>query len=538
VRYQSAKDLAVDLHRPISGASVAVQPFAAPHRRPRYRIAAVAAGAVAVLILTAVFGLNVGGLRDRILGRAAPTAIRSLAVLPLDNLSGDPEQEYFADGMTEALTADLSKIGALRVISRTSAMQYKGIRKPLPEIAKALKVDAVIEGSVLRSGDRVRITAQLIGLAPERHLWANSYERDLRDILAVHSEVAQAIAREIRIAVSPEESARLASARRVNPEAYDDYLKGRHESGHWTGESFRKGIAYFESAIEKDPTFAPAYAMLSSAYAGIGYWGHVPPQQVFPLAKAAALRAVELDDSLAEAHRALATVHWYYDWDVAACEREMERALTLDPNNAGIRIGHASFLVTVRNNREGALAELRRVQGLDPASVSVTSMITMGWVFAWVREYDQATAKAKEALAIDPNYPQAYYVLGMVELMRNRPADAVAEFEKAAALSHDSVSVGYLGAAYALARRRAKAQALLAELSEMAQRGHVSPLRFTWILANLGDVDGALRWFEKSYEQREPMLWWLNVTPLLNPLRSDPRFGELLRKIGLPAGGS
>jgi TolB-like protein/tRNA A-37 threonylcarbamoyl transferase component Bud32/Flp pilus assembly protein TadD len=535
VRYQSAQDLSVDLRRLLPHVSVAVQGPAAPLRRPRRRNASLAVGAAAAAILAAGLVWNVGGLRDRILGRAAPGPIQSLAVLPLDNLSRDPAQEYFADGMTEALTADLSKIGALRVISRTSAMQYKDVRKPLPEIARALKVDAVIEGSVLRAGDRVRITAQLIGLAPERHLWANTYDRDLRDVLAVHSEVAQAIAREIRIAVSPEESARLANTRRVNPEAYDDYLKGRYESGHWTGESFRKGIAYFQSAVEKDPTFAPAYAMLSSAYAGIGYWGHVPPREVFPLAKAAALRAVELDDSLAEAHGALGTVRWYYDWDVVAAEREMKRALTLDPNNAGIRIGHAAFLETVKNDRAGALAELRRVQGLDPASVSITGTITMGWVFAWVREYDQAIAKAKQALAIDPNYPQAYYVLGMVALLKSRPTEAIVEYEKAAAMSRDSVSLGYLGAAYALAEQRAKAQALLAELSEMAQRGHVSPLRFAWILTNLGDTKEALKRVEESYEQREPMLWWLNVTPLLDPLRSDPRFRELLRKIGWPA---
>jgi TolB-like protein/Flp pilus assembly protein TadD len=454
--------------------------------------------------------------------------------LLLDTLGPHPK---LVDGMTEALTTDLSKIGALRVISRTSAMQYKGVRKPLPEIARALKVDAVVEGSVLRADDRVRITAQLIGAAPERHLWANSYDRDLRDVLTVHNEVAQAIAREIRIAVSPEESARLASTRRVDPEAYDDYLKGRFESGHWTGESFRKGIAYFQGAIEKDPTFAPAYALLASSYAGIGYWGHVPPREVFPLAKAAALRAVELDDSLAEAHWALGTVRWYYDWDVAAAEREMERALALEPNNAGIHIGHASFLVTARNDRAGSLAELRRVQGLDPTSVSVTGTNTMGWVFAWVHEYDQAIGKAKEALAIDPNYPQAYYVRGMVALLKSRPAEAIAEYEKAAALSRDSVSVGYLGAAYARTGQRAKARALLAEVSDIAKKEHVSPLRFAWILANLGDTEEALKRMEESYEQREPMLWWLNVTPLLDPLRSDPRFRELLRKIGLPAVG-
>jgi TolB-like protein len=270
MRYQSAKEVSVDLRRLSAPVSAAIQKPVKSRWSP-WRLAALASGIVVVLFLAIVFGLNTGGWRDRLIGRASPGAIRSLAVLPLDNLSRDPEQEYFADGMTEAMIADLSKIAALRIISRTSVMQYKGAKKPLPEIARALKVDAVIEGAVLRVGDRVRISAELIGAVPERHLWANSYDRDLRDVLAVHSEVAQAIAREIKVAISPEENVRLASARRVNPEAYDDYLKGRYESGHWTGESYKKGIAYFQRAIEKDPTFAPAYAALAYAYAGIGY---------------------------------------------------------------------------------------------------------------------------------------------------------------------------------------------------------------------------------------------------------------------------
>jgi serine/threonine protein kinase/tetratricopeptide (TPR) repeat protein len=532
VRYQSAKEVRADLRRisaPVSAA--AEKPF--KPRRSRWQLAALASGFVVVLFLAIVFSLNIGGWRNRLVGSASPPAIRSLAVLPLDNLSGDPAQEYFADGMTEALITDLSKIGALRVISRTSVMQYKGAKKSIPEIARALKVDAVIEGSVLRAGDRVRITAQLIGAVPERHLWANSYDRDLRDILAVHSEVAQAIAREIKIAVSPEESSRLASFRQVNPEAYDDYLKGRYESGHWTGESFKRGIAFFQAAIDKDPTFAPAYAALANASAGIGYWGHVPSQQVLPMAKAAALRAVELDESLAEAHRALGVVYWYYDWDVAVAERELKRALALDSNNASIHIGYAMFLATVRNNRQEAMAEARRVQELDPASISVTTKIFTAWVFFFEREYSQALHQAQAALAIDPNYPQAYYVLGLVAIGQSRPADAIAPLEKAVALSRDSVSIAYLASAYALAGQKTKAQALLDELSEKAKQEYISPLRFVWIYASLGDVDSAFKWLEKSYEKREAMLWWLNVSPFMDPLRSDPRFGELRRKIGL-----
>jgi serine/threonine-protein kinase len=252
------------------------------------------------------------------------------------------------------------------------------------------------------------------------------------------------------------------------------------------------------------------------------------------MAKAAALRAVELDDSLAEAHRALGTVHWYYDWDVAAAEQEMKRALALDSNNASIHISYAAFLAIVRNNRQEAIAEARRVQELDPASISVTTKITTGWVFFFVHEHNQAVRQAQAALAIDPNYPQAYYVLGQVAIGQSRPADAVAPFEKAVALfPRDSVSLAYLASAHALAGQRTKAQVILNELSEKAKREYISPMRFVWIYASLGDVDSAMKWLQKSYEERQPMLWWLNVNPLMNPLRRDPRFSELLRKMGL-----
>jgi eukaryotic-like serine/threonine-protein kinase len=532
-RYQSAKELSVDLGRLCAPLSL---PAGKPSAmwRPRWLLFAAAGVLVVAVLLVALFGLNARGWRERLLGTTPLQTIRSLAVLPLENLSRDPAQEYFADGMTEALIADLSKIGALRVISRTSVLQYKTARKPLPEIARALDVDAIVEGSVLRAGDRVRITAQLIATRPERHLWANSYDRELRDVLAVHSEVAQVIAREIRIAVSPEEKVRLGKARRVDPEAYDDYLKGRDQSSRWGGGSFRKGMEFFQSAIKKDPGFAPAYAALSDSYAGLSYWGYIPPRQAYPLAKAAASRAMELDDSLAQAHFAMANVHWYYEWDVAAAERELERALALDPSHPNSHLRRAAFLATVRGNRPGALAEISRVRELDPASMAVPAKIMTGWVFFFVHEFDRAMDQAHEALAIDPGFPQVYYLLGLTAIGRGRPADAIQSMERAVALSRDSNSLAYLASACALAGQQARAQALLSEMKEMAKREYVPPMRFAWVSASTGDVEDALKWLEKSYEDRDAMLWWLKVIPLFDPLRSNPRFQDLLRRMNFP----
>ena len=312
-RYQSAQEIGVDLRRLGSSPSVSAVREPIASRIPWQR-AGVASLAV-VAFLAVLFALNVGGLRERLLGPPTPGRIESLAVLPLENISGDPQEDYFADGMTDALIDELAQIGALKVISRTSVMQYKGVKKPLPEIGRELDVDAVVEGSVLRAEGQVRITAQLIEAATDRHLWSKSYQRDMRDVLALQSEVAQAIAREIKIAVTPEEKMRLASARTVNPEAYQLYLIGRFYWNRRSEEGFKNAIDHFQRAIEIDPAFAPAYTGLADSYILLGTWGFVPFKEANPIAKAAAQKALEIDESLAEAHASLGLYHQVvWDW--------------------------------------------------------------------------------------------------------------------------------------------------------------------------------------------------------------------------------
>src|SRR2546427_1506496 len=361
-RYQSAKELSVDLRRLVSPS--AVLPVITPRKFAQHysRYAIIAASLVVVLLAGVLVGLNVGGARDRLLGRTAPPRIESLAVLPLANLSSDPTQEYFSDGMTEALITDLSRISALRVISRTSVMQYKGTKKPMPQIAKELNVDGVVEGSVQLSGDKVRITAQLIEGPTDRHLWVESYERDLHDILALQSDVAKTIAREIRVKLTPQEQARLGETRPVITEAYQLYLKGRYHWNRRTEESARKGLGYFQQAIDKDPGYAPAYAGLGFAYASEGWYVH-PPNEVMPKAKVSVSKALELDESLAEAHTYLGHIRDFYDLDWAGAEREHKRAIELNPNDAIAHQFFAAYLIKMGRFNE-AMAEQQRAHEL------------------------------------------------------------------------------------------------------------------------------------------------------------------------------
>ncbi|MCI0402223.1 MAG: protein kinase, partial [Acidobacteria bacterium] len=359
-RYQSAKELGVDLRR-LAAPSAAHLPAMpqAPAKGGILRRPLRLASMVAAFLLALAFLANVGGLRDRLLGGAGTQRIQSLAVLPLENLSRDPAQEYFADGMTEALITELSKISALKVISRTSAMQYKGVKKPMPQIARELGVDALIEGSVVREGDQVRITVQLIHGPTDKHLWADSYQRELRGILALQSEVAQAIAREIRVAVTPAEETRLAETRAVNPEAHEAYLKGRYHWNKRTREGFEKGIEYFEQAIEKDPNYALAYAGLADSYNNLGAWGHVPPRETYPRGKAAAMKALELDEELAEAHASLARNKIAYDWDWPGARQEFERYVQLNSNYANAHLWYSYYYFAMGRLDEAA-REMKR----------------------------------------------------------------------------------------------------------------------------------------------------------------------------------
>jgi serine/threonine protein kinase/tetratricopeptide (TPR) repeat protein len=466
--------------------------------------------------------------------RATRGRIQSVAVLPLADLSDQqPAPDYFADGMTEALITDLAKIKALRVISRTSVMQYKGVQRPLPQIARELNVDAVVEGSVLRSGKRVRITAQLIDAATDQHLWAESYERDLRDVLSLQGEVARAIANDIQVKLTPQEQARLVSARSVDPEAYQLYLKGRFYWNKRTEAGLKKGIEYFHQAIDLDPNYALAYAGIADCYSLLGWdlFGPLPPREALPIAKAAARKALETDDSLAEAHNSLAWTKLAFDWDWTGAEREFKRAIELNPGYAITHHWYAECLAGMGRYAE-ALAEIRQAQELDPLSLIISSIV--GWVLYFDRKNDQAIAEFRKTLELDPNFWVAHWTLGRAYEQKAMFTEAIAEIQKAIDFSGSSpLSFAALGHTYAVSGRRAEAERVLNQLKGSSKQTYISPYGIAAIHAGLGEKDQAFLWLEKAYEERSGWLIWLRAEPGSDPLRSDPRFQDLLRRIGL-----
>jgi eukaryotic-like serine/threonine-protein kinase len=531
-RYQSAKEVAVDLRRLAAPSATAVAVIPAPRPKISSRRAALSGGAAVVVLLVGLFALNVGGWRARLLGRGVSPRIESLAVLPLENFSHDPDQEYFADGMTEALITDLSKISALRVISRTSVMQYKGVKKPLPLIAKELNVDAVVEGSVQRSGDHVRITAELIGAQTDTHLWAESYDRDLRDILALQDDVARAIANQIKVKLTPQEQVRLASARPVNPEAHEAYLKGRYYWNKRNEEGLHRAIEYFSEAAEKDRNYALAHAGLADSYGVLGEYGLLPAKEAYAKVREATTRALELDDTLAEAHNALATVKWDYDWDWPGAEREFRRAIELNPGYATAHMWYSELLSELGRHEE-ALAEIKRAQQLDPLSLIINSVSGLRLLSAG--RDDLAIEQLQKTLEIDPNFARAHFFLGQAYMRKGAFAEAIAEFHRATTLSPNITQYkGGLGYAYARAGKSAEAHKLLSELKEHSKRRYVSWSDLAAIYAGLGEKDQAFACLENAYEQRETRVVKVNVVPFFDPLRSDPRFADLLRRIGLP----
>ena len=485
-----------------------------------------ALGGLALVAVVAVLaGLNVAGLRDRLFPRwAAPPHIDSIAVLPLENLSHDPNQEYFADGMTEELITNLGKISALRVISRTSVMRYKGTKKPLPEIARELNVDAVVEGAVLRSGNRVRITAQLIQANPEKHLWADSYERDPRDILALQSEVARAITDEIKIKVSPQEQARLARARQVNPQAHELYLKGQYYNNRRDPE---KASDYFKAAINADPTYAPPYAGLAAVYSYLGRFEVLPASEAFSKARAAAEKALELDETLGEAHAALGFTLLSFDWDWTAAEREYKRALELSPSVAPIRSSYGQFLVRMGRHQE-AIREARRGVELDP--VSPERYVDLGWIYWESRQYDQALEQYRKTLELDPTQNVSFY-FAVAFREKGMYQEAIAEFLQ---MPDNPVKFGQGGNAYARAGRVREAREAIRKLKERAKIDFRGTCMVALVYAGLGEKDQAFEWLEKAYLVRDRGMTFLKIDPGLDPLRSDSRFQDLLRRMNFP----
>jgi len=460
-----------------------------------------------------------------------PLVIHSLAVLPLESLSSDASQDYFADGMTDELISDLGQISALRVISRTSVMGYKHARKPLPQIARALNVDAVVEGTVLRFGEQVRITAQLIEAPTDKHLWSQSYQGELRDTLALQSQVARAIADQIRINLSPREQTALNNVKMVNPQAYQSFLKGRFFWNKRTADGLKVALAYFNQAIEEDPKYAQAQSGLADTYSLLGDWQYavMTPKEALPKAKAAAIRALELDGTLGEAHNSLAFCLDGFDWDFESAGKEFQRAIELNPGYATAHHWYAWHL-SLLGKYDEAVAEMRKAQDLDPLSLIINADFAELLVLA--HSYDESIRQSRKTIEMEPNFALAHNQLAQAYLQKHMNDEAAAELQKAAQLSGGSPTVlANLARAYAASGKKSEATKILNDLRKQSTAAYSHAPEIAVIYAALGDSDQAMNWLEKGYEGRfNPGVL---LRPGFDPLRSDPRFQDLVRRVGL-----
>jgi TolB-like protein/DNA-binding winged helix-turn-helix (wHTH) protein/tetratricopeptide (TPR) repeat protein len=476
--------------------------------------------------------------RQQLLGRYRPVRVKSLVVLPLENLSRDPGQEYFSDGMTDALIANLSKIASLRVISRTSAMHYKGTNKTLPEIGRELNVDGVVEGSVLRSGNRVRITAQLIHARTEQHLWGDTYERDLTDVLTLQSEVAQTIVQQVRGQLTSQEQARLlASARTVNPQAYEAYLRGRYYRNTVslsTPQAVKIGQSYFEEAIRKDPSFALAYVGLADWYSFLGEFRGLPPEDAHRHAEEAIRKALALDGTLGEAHAVLGELSWRQDWDWQTAEKELNNAVQLSPNSVDAH-GYLAMYLGWRGRRAEALAEISRIRELAP-NPSVASSYEAS-IYYHERDFRALVEAGERYVSSNPLDWVGHYFLAVGHDGLGQQFDAIPEYQKAVELSQgDTDATVGLAHAYAAAGRRHEAKQILQELLRQMKTSYVSPYMVAALYAALGEKDKAFSFLEKAYGERSTDLPWFIKSDLrIDALRSDPRFQDLLRRMNYPS---
>jgi TolB-like protein len=474
------------------------------------------------------------GLHDsqNLLGEPSSPKIQSLVVLPLENLSNDPEQEYFADGMTDQLITNLAQISALKVISRTSAIRYKGTKKSLPEIARELHVDAVVEGAVMWMGGRVRISAQLIEAPTDHHLWAASYERDLRDVLSMQEEVTRAIVSEIRVKLTAQEQARLANTHSINPEAYRLYLKGRYYWYKLKPEAMQKAIEYFQQAVEKDPAYALAYAGLADTYNALAFFTVFPPREVVPKAKAAAVKALEIDANLAEAHVSLGWAGFTYDLDWPAAGKHLERAVVLNPAYPLAHSYYSLYLGALGRSEEG-LTEAKRALDLDPVSPAILHYVVVQLYLA--RRFDEAIEQCRKTLELDPSFTPAHRVLGEVYAAKGMYRESLAAYEKYATLSGGSPgATAFVAYAHALSGQRSQAFRVLDQLGATSKQRYVPALSFAVVSVGLGEKEQAFLWLEKAYDERTNSLAYLKVDATWDPLRSDPRLADLVRRIGLP----
>jgi TolB-like protein/DNA-binding winged helix-turn-helix (wHTH) protein/tetratricopeptide (TPR) repeat protein len=506
--------------RQSAAAEVAAPAPPRPSVRPWYLLAAMLVIPVlAALGVTMYLGKN---------GSGKP--MDSLLVLPLKNLSANPDDGYFADSMTDALNARLAGVSALRVISQTSSFLYKGTAKPLSQIARELNVDGIVEGSVLRSGDRIRINVQLVRPEGEKRIWGQTYERDVRDVLAVQSEVTRAIVDEIRVKLTPGEEARLASVRASNPEAHVAYAKGRFFWNQRTEEGLRKAVEFFGQAIEKDPGYALAYVGLADSWVPRAWYAYLPSKEAFPHAKEAVTKALELDPGLAEAHTTLAFINLYYDWDWGAADREFRRAIELNPNYANAHHWYGEYL-SLTGQHERAIREAERARELDPLSSIINTWVGSRYFFA--RRYEMALKQYRNVVELDPRFVPAHLALGQAYEQTKMFGEAVGELEKAVELSGGSpVYVASLAHAYGVTGRRSDALRLIDDLKKQASRRYVASFDMAIAWLGLGDKERALASLERAIEDRSPRLLFLTVEPRFDPLRSDPRFAVLIKRVG------
>jgi serine/threonine-protein kinase len=528
-RYQSVKELLVDLRRLQLAASGELR----PSLQARSSHAALRWAAYGTLLLLAfaagAFAFNFAGLRDRLSARPRAPQIRSLAVLPFENLSGNSDQDYFADGITEALITDLGQLQSLRVISRTSVMRYKSARKPLDQIARELHVDAIVEGSVYRSGGLTRATARLVYGPTDSQLWSRSYQADSQNVPGLLDDVASAIVHEIDLSLTPLQQAQFARERSVNPAAHEAYLKGNYLL-RGTPEQMRRAKELFEEALRVDPNYAQAYAGMADFY----YWSalEMQPRVVMPQAAKYAQKALELDPRLAHGYLTLGAVSFFGDWNWTQAESYFRRAIELNPNDAEAHRTYSSYLAAMGRGEE-ALAEVRRSQELDP--LYITTQITAGWVFYYAGQYEMAVAECKKALELDSNSAGAYDCLGSGYRAEGMLDQAIAACLQAVALSKNDPSraIG-LGQAYAAAGRTAEAQKISRDLREFSTHNYVPPFLLARLHIALGEREPALARLEEAYESRDPHLTWLRAERAFDPLRSDPRFRDLSRRVGFP----
>jgi TolB-like protein/DNA-binding winged helix-turn-helix (wHTH) protein/Flp pilus assembly protein TadD len=498
-----------------------------PRRRPRLLL---------TLCFCCLIGLAAWVAWQQFYGKSGAPHIRSIAVLPLQNLSGDAGEEYFADGMTEELITELSRIQALKVISRTSVMEYKGSKKHLPQIAHELGVDGIVEGSVIREGDQVRVTVQLLDGSNDRHLWSEEYQRPLRGVLNLQREVAQAITQQIRIELTPEQQGRLGSARAVNPEAYEAYLRGRYYlSNQFTmAQPLNMAKSYFEEAIQKDPGFALAYSGLADSYVYLMFFGQgqLPVDQGYRSAKESLRKALELDDSIGEAYDTLGILSWRFEWDWDAAEREFNRAIALAPSYSCAHEDRAMFL-SFMGRRAEALAEVAKSIELDPGPSSV---LAESGVYYQLRDYDRLVEVSRRGVTTNPGEWVEHNSLGVGYEATGKRLEAVSEYQKAIELSDgDQDATAALAYAYVAMGRRAEAKKILRDLEQKAKSGHASPYIIATICAGLGDKDRALELLEKAYRERSlDLSWFLNADFRIDSLRSDPRFQALRQRVGFP----